>query len=45
MAEDKKIMLSVCVTTYNHVNFIEQCLDSILTQKVKFDYEIVLGED
>ncbi len=38
-------MLSVCVTTYNHVNFIEQCLDSILNQKVNFNYEIVLGED
>ena len=30
MDEDKYIMLSVCVTTYNHVNFIEQCLNSIL---------------
>ena len=38
-------MLSVCVTTFNHVNFIEQCLNSILDQKVKFNYEIVLGED
>ena len=38
-------MLSVCVMTYNHVNFIEQCLDSILNQKVNFNYEIVLGED
>lgn len=37
--------LSVFVVTYNHEKFIRQCLDSILMQKVDFDYEIVIGED
>ena len=38
-------MLSVGVITYNHSYYIRQCLDSILMQKVDFDYEIVIGDD
>jgi glycosyltransferase involved in cell wall biosynthesis len=37
--------LSVVVVTYNHERFIAQALDSILAQRVNFDYEIVVGED
>ncbi len=37
--------LSVIVVTYNHERFIAQALDSILAQRVDFDYEIVVGED
>lgn len=37
--------LSVFVVTYNQERYIAQCLDSILMQKVDFDYEIVIGED
>ena len=37
--------LSVLLITYNHEKFIAQALDSILMQKVDFDYEIVIGED
>lgn len=38
-------MVSVVVTTYNHVNFIKQCIDGILLQKTNFPLEIILGED
>jgi glycosyltransferase involved in cell wall biosynthesis len=38
-------MVSVCVVTYNHVNYIKQCLDGILNQKIDFDVEILLGDD
>jgi len=31
--------------TYNHEQFISQALNSILSQRVNFDYEIVVGED
>lgn len=31
--------------TYNHEKFIRQALDSILKQKVNFNYEIVIGDD
>jgi glycosyltransferase involved in cell wall biosynthesis len=33
------------MTTYNHERFIAQAIDSVLMQKVNFDYEIVIGED
>lgn len=39
------ILVSVCVVTYNHANFIKKCLDNILMQEVNFSYEILLGED
>lgn len=41
----RKPLVSVIVMAYNHELFIEQCLNSILTQKTSFDYEIILGED
>lgn len=37
--------LSVFVVTYNQERYIRQCLDSILAQRVDFDYEIIIGED
>lgn len=39
------IMLSVIVETYNHERYIEKCLDSILKQKVSFEYEIIVADD
>lgn len=38
-------MVSVSVTTYNHENYIRECLDSILSQKTDFEFEVLLGED
>ncbi|QED36533.1 glycosyltransferase family 2 protein [Antarcticibacterium arcticum] len=38
-------LVSVLVQTYNHENYIRECLDSILYQKTDFDFEILLGED
>lgn len=37
--------VSVCIQTYNHEQYIEKCLDSVLMQKTSFPMEIVLGED
>ena len=37
--------VSVCIQTYRHAAFIEQCLDSILSQQTTFPFEIILGED
>ena len=39
------MMVSVCITTYNHEQFIAQALDGVLSQQTNFDYEILLGED
>lgn len=38
-------LVSVCVQTYQHANFIKQCLDGILMQKTDFEIEVLLGED
>lgn len=38
-------IVSVCVITYQHKDFIAQCLESILMQKTSFPFEIILGED
>lgn len=39
------LKLSVFMITYNHEKFIAQAIDSILMQKVNFNYNIVIGED
>ena len=41
----KQPKVSLCVITYNHAAYIKQCLDHILSQKVNFEYEIIIGED
>lgn len=41
----ENIKVSVIVLTYNHEKYIEQALDSILMQKVSFNYEILVGDD
>ncbi len=40
-----KLLVSVCIITYNHEHFIRQCLESVINQNINFDYEIVIGED
>jgi glycosyltransferase involved in cell wall biosynthesis len=37
--------VSVMMITYNHERFIAHAIESVLAQKVNFDYEIVIGED
>ncbi len=38
-------LVSICLLTYNHEDYIRQCLDSILAQQVNFKYEVVVGDD
>ncbi len=38
-------LVSVCITAYNIEKYIGECIESILKQKVNFDYEIIIGND
>ena len=42
---ENDIILSVYVATYNHENYIARALDSILMQKTKYKFEVLVGED
>ncbi len=36
---------SVVIITYNQARFIEQAVESVLSQRTNFDFEVVIGED
>jgi glycosyltransferase involved in cell wall biosynthesis len=38
-------LLSICMITYNHEQYIAQAIESVLMQKTGFDLELVIGED
>lgn len=38
-------LVSICIQTYNHGEFLKECLESVLSQQVNFDFEVLLGED
>ena len=42
---DDRIAVSVCCLSYNHAEYIRNALDSFLSQKVNFTYEIVVRDD
>ena len=42
---DENIMLSIKILAYNHEKYISKCIDSILSQKTEYAYEILIGED
>lgn len=39
------IMVSVIMITYNHKDTVEQAIESVLNQKVDFNFEIIIGDD
>ena len=39
------IMVSVCMTSYYHEPYIAQSIESVLSQKTDFNYEIVISDD
>jgi len=38
-------LVSVIITTYNHILYIEKSIESIVNQKTDFAYEIIIGDD
>jgi len=43
--DKEPVLLSVCMTTYNHENYIAEAIQSVLMQKTGFGLELVIGED
>lgn len=39
------VQVSVGVLTYNHGKYVRQCLDSLVSQKTDFPFEIVIYDD
>lgn len=45
MTESSSPLISVCLTTYMHKDYIGQCIESVLAQECNFPYEILIGDD
>ena len=45
MINQDDVILSIYVATYNHEEYIGCALDSILMQKTKYKFEVLIGED
>lgn len=43
--DGQDITVSVCISAYNHEDFIEEALNSVLEQECDFGYEIILSND
>lgn len=42
---NENVSVSVLIFCYNHAEYIGQCIDSVLQQKTKFNYEIIIHDD
>ncbi len=38
-------LVSICLITYNHKEYIKQAIESILYQRGAFDYELIIADD
>ena len=38
-------LVSISCITYNHINYIEQCLDGFLEQETDYPFEILIHDD
>ena len=38
-------LVTVCIATYNHGQFITKCLESVVSQKTTFDFKVIVGDD
>lgn len=42
---EKDIKVSVLILTYNHKDYIQKSIESVLSQKTNFDYEVIIHDD
>lgn len=40
-----EVLVSICCLTYNHENYISDCLKGFISQKTSFPYEILIYDD
>lgn len=40
-----EVLVSICCTTYNHEQFIEDALKGFVNQKTSFDFEVLIHDD
>lgn len=45
MEQEKECLVSVMCSTYNQSKYIRTCLDSLVSQKTNFKYEIIVKDD
>lgn len=45
LLNSRDIAVSVVVTTYNHRDYLEACLESILSQRTDFPFEVIVHDD
>jgi glycosyltransferase involved in cell wall biosynthesis len=45
MKMESKPLVSVCMIAFNHERFIEEAIDGVLSQRVSFPIELVIGDD
>jgi glycosyltransferase involved in cell wall biosynthesis len=38
-------LLSVCLITYNHADYIQQAIEGVLMQKTNFEWEFIIADD
>ncbi|MDB4713783.1 glycosyltransferase [Akkermansiaceae bacterium] len=43
--QDKQPLLSVCLITYNHVDYIRKAVEGVLMQNVSFSWEFIIADD
>ena len=42
---NQEIKVSVCVVTYNQERYIAECLQSLVDQETKFNFEVIVSDD
>jgi len=45
MKQKKEIKVSILCITYNQEDFVRQALESFVTQKTNFNFEVIIGDD
>ena len=43
--EGERPLVSICMITYNHDNYIEEAINGVLSQNVQFDFELIISND